>query len=39
MFDTLVNRMQELASEQPDKLAVAFKREQLTYRTGNWQSV
>lgn len=32
MFDTLVNRMQELASEQPDKLAVAFKREQLTYR-------
>lgn len=32
MYDTLVNRIQELASKQPDKLAVAFKKEQLTYQ-------
>lgn len=31
MYDTLVNRILELASNQPDKLAVAFKKEQLTY--------
>lgn len=30
-FDTLVKRIRELASVQPDKLAVAFKKEQLTY--------
>lgn len=31
MYDTLVNRILELASSQPKKLAVAFKKEQLTY--------
>lgn len=32
MFDTLINRISTLAKEQPDKIAVAFKGEQLTYR-------
>lgn len=32
MFDTLVNRILVLAKEQPDKLAVAFKKEQLTFQ-------
>ncbi len=32
MFDTLVNRILRLAEDQPDKLAVAFKKEQLTFR-------
>ncbi|MDE7297558.1 MAG: AMP-binding protein [Lachnospiraceae bacterium] len=32
MFDTLVNRIFELAAAQPDKLAVAFKKERLSYR-------
>ena len=31
MFDTLVNRILELSIEQPDKTAVIFKKEQLTY--------
>lgn len=31
MFDTLVNRIFELAAAQPDKLAVAFKKEQVSY--------
>ena len=31
MIDTLINRIEKLAQEQPDQLAVAFKREQLTY--------
>lgn len=35
MFDTLVNRISQLAVCQPDKLAVAFKKEQLTYRQLN----
>ena len=30
-MDTLVNRIGELAVKQPEKLAVAFKTEQLTY--------
>lgn len=30
-FDTLVNRITVLSQTQPDKLAVAFKKEQLTY--------
>ncbi len=32
MYDTLINRISDLAKEQPDKMAVAFKSEQLTYR-------
>lgn len=32
MIDTLVNRVFKLAEETPDKIAVAFKKEQLTYR-------
>ncbi len=32
MFDTLVNRIFKLAGTQPDKLAVAFKKERLSYR-------
>lgn len=32
MYDTLVNRMIQLADLAPDKLAVAFKKEQLTYK-------
>ena len=35
MFDTLVKRINELATEQPEKLAVAFKKEQLTYQQLN----
>ncbi len=31
MTDTLVNRVLELAAKQPDKQAVIFKKEQLTY--------
>ena len=31
MYDTLVNRILLLAEEQPNKLAVAFKKERLTY--------
>ena len=31
MFDTLVNRILELSKTQPDKTAVIFKKEQLTY--------
>jgi long-chain acyl-CoA synthetase len=31
MYDTLVNRICALAVQQPEKLAVAFKKEQLTY--------
>lgn len=31
MFDTLVNRVRELSIMQPNKLAVAFKKETLTY--------
>lgn len=31
MTDTLVNRVFELAETSPDKIAVAFKKEQLTY--------
>ena len=31
MVDTLINRIMELAQKQPDKMAVAFKEEQLTY--------
>lgn len=30
-MDTLVNRISELAEKQPDKIALAFKKEQLTY--------
>lgn len=32
MIDTLVNRVFELAKTTPDKIAVAFKKEQLTYK-------
>ena len=32
MIDTLVNRVFELAKLTPDKIAVAFKKEQLTYK-------
>lgn len=32
MFDTLVNNVLRLAETQPDKLAVAFKKEQVTYK-------
>lgn len=32
MIDTLVNRVFELAKKTPDKIAVAFKKEQLTYK-------
>lgn len=32
MFDTLISRISYLAKEQPDKMAVAFKSEQFTYR-------
>ena len=32
MFETLVNRICQLGDSQPDKLAVAFKQETLTYR-------
>lgn len=32
MCDTLVNRIMQLADLAPDKLAVAFKKEQLTYK-------
>jgi len=32
MFDTLFNRISLLAQKQPEKMAVAFKNEQLTYR-------
>ncbi len=35
MFDTLVNRINQLAIQQPNKLAVAFKKEQLTYKQLN----
>ena len=31
MYDTLVNKIEVLAKEKPDKLAVAFKKEQLSY--------
>ena len=31
MIDTLVNRLIDLAKTQPDKLAVIFKKEQITY--------
>jgi len=31
MFDTLVNRVRKLSLTQPDKLAIAFKKEKLTY--------
>ena len=32
MTEILVNRIMELAVRQPDKMAVAFKKEILTYR-------
>ena len=32
MFDTLINRIKELSQKQPDKMAAAFKAEQLTYQ-------
>lgn len=32
MYDTLVNRILQLAEVQPDKMAVAFKKELLTYK-------
>lgn len=32
MFDTLINRILNLSKDQSDKMAVAFKREQLTYK-------
>lgn len=32
MTELLVNRIMELAARQPDKMAVAFKKESLTYR-------
>lgn len=32
MFDTLIRRVFELAGSQPDKTAVAFKKESVTYR-------
>lgn len=31
MYETLVNRVSALAAQHPDKLAVAFKKETLTY--------
>jgi long-chain acyl-CoA synthetase len=31
MFDTLIRRIGDLALQQPDRLAVAFKKERLTY--------
>ena len=32
MFDTLIRRIFELSDSQPDKTAVAFKKETVTYR-------
>ena len=32
MFDTLINQIMKLSQQQPEKLAVAFKKEQLTYQ-------
>lgn len=31
-MDTLVNKIIKLSQEQPDKTAVAFKKEKLTYK-------
>ena len=39
MFDTLVKRIQLLAEQQPDKPAVIFKKEQLTYAELNQKMV
>lgn len=32
MFDTLINRICNLAEEQPDHIAIAFKQDRLTYK-------